>query len=110
MTLAFTATEQPAPPTPVVSLDQNAVLWRGRTITLSARETEILSVLASPVGRHVSHLAMMREVYGWRPWPTDDNIRYYICRLRRIIAENALPFTIETKHGVGWRLLCGSGK
>ena len=76
---------------------------RGKKITLSAREGEVLVRLCRQMNRTVEASAMLRELWG------DDNffnlrsLNVYISRLRRHLAEDP-SIEIVSIRGVGYRL------
>lgn len=89
---------------PLISLDSNTMSAGAHTIRLSAREAELMTVLAEmmPVPVHMERIAA--RVYGGSPIDDPyDNIKVYIHRLRKKV--HLLGLSITTVWGKGHALI-----
>jgi DNA-binding response OmpR family regulator len=84
--------------------DEHLALARGRALTLSVRELEVLAALASRSGRIATREQLYEEVWGGRLRSDDRSVDVYIHKLRAKLAE-ALPEWrfIHTHFGFGYR-------
>ena len=84
--------------------DEHLVLARGRPLTLSVRELEVLAALAERTGRIVSREALYSAAWGGELRHDDRSVDVYIHKLRSKLAE-ALPewSFIHTHFGFGYR-------
>ena len=81
------------------------VLARGRALTLSLKELELLAALARREGRIVSREELYRTVWDAQMRADDRSVDVYVHKLRSKLAE-ALPEWrfIHTHFGFGYRL------
>jgi DNA-binding response OmpR family regulator len=84
--------------------DEHLVLARGRALTLSAREIDVLAVLADHAGRIISRQQLYEAAWGGELRRTDRSVDVYIHKLRTKLAD-ALPDWrfIHTHFGFGYR-------
>jgi DNA-binding response OmpR family regulator len=92
-------------------VDRNAyaVHVRGRTVALSRREVDLLSVLAGAPGRAFTRGQLLDQVWGLDADVDERTVDAFVTRLRRKLQEAwgldaAPPWRIETVWGVGYKL------
>jgi two-component system response regulator TctD len=74
----------------------------GKTLTLPAREADLLEVLIKRNGRVVSHEALQGQVFGSSQGVSSNAIEVYVHRLRRLLAEAGANVVIHTIRGAGY--------
>lgn len=92
---------------PLVSLQTNKLLAGGEIVQLTAREAEMLYIIAEAMPLMVPYERIIERIYG--AVPTDDasdTIKVYACRLRSKIASTGLK--LRTIWGEGYALEYGS--
>jgi DNA-binding response OmpR family regulator len=84
--------------------DEHLVLARGRALTLSVRELDLLAALAERTGRIISREQLYAAVWGGMLRHDDRSVDVYVHKLRTKLAE-ALPDWrfIHTHFGFGYR-------
>jgi DNA-binding response OmpR family regulator len=84
--------------------DEHLVLARGRALTLSVRELQVLVALARRQGHILSREALYETVWGGSLRVDDRSVDVYIHKLRAKLAD-ALPEWrfIHTHFGFGYR-------
>ena len=84
--------------------DEHLALARGRALTLSVRELQVLVALARRQGRILSREALYHAVWGGELRADDRSVDVYVHKLRAKLAE-ALPERryIHTHFGFGYR-------
>lgn len=90
-----------------VELDTVArrVTRRGDEVTLSAKEFDLLELLARSPGRAFSREAILDRVWGWGFEGTARTVDNFILSLRqKLEADPAHPRHLRTVRGVGYRL------
>jgi two-component system KDP operon response regulator KdpE len=102
--------------TPVVSvgditidLVRRKVARAGADVRLSRKEYDLLALLATHLGKVLTHRHLLREVWG--PAHADDlqYLRVFVRQLRqKLEADPAQPRHILTEPGVGYRLETGT--
>jgi len=87
-----------------VDLVARKVLRAGRTLTLTAREFELLAYLVAHQGQVVSREMLARDVWKEtaRVTPLDNVINVHMARLRRKVDEPFQDRLIHTVRGVGF--------
>ena len=87
------------------------VLARGRALTLSLKELELLAALARREGRIVSREELYRTVWEGVMRADDRSVDVYVHKLRSKLAD-ALPkwSFIHTHFGFGYRLAAEPGR
>ncbi|MCA1926749.1 MAG: response regulator transcription factor [Thiobacillus sp.] len=73
-----------------------------RTLTLSARETEVLEILLSQAGRVTAKEAIADRLTGWDEGVGENAVEVYIHRLRRKLEGSGA--NIRTLRGLGYLL------
>jgi DNA-binding response OmpR family regulator len=80
----------------------------GKTITLTAREFELLKYLASSPGRVISREELLNEVWRYQNYPSTRTVDNYILRLRhKLEPDPASPRFLLTIHGAGYKFIAG---
>jgi DNA-binding response OmpR family regulator len=92
-----------------VSLDENAILYRGNAVRLCKVETEIMSVLEDSHPGWASKEHILARVYAHGEHPQDKTIGVHLTHVRRKLRDGKLPIDIQNSwyHGGGghaWRL------
>ncbi len=84
--------------------DQGLALARGRALTLSVREFELLVAMARRQGAIVKREDLYRSVWGTELRARDRSVDVYVSKLRSKL-EDALPDRqfIHTHPGFGYR-------
>jgi DNA-binding response OmpR family regulator len=84
--------------------EEHAALVDGRPLSLTMRELQLLTTLASHPQRILTREELYAEVWGGTPSPTDRSVDVYVSRLRSKLGE-ALPNRrlIHTHNGIGYR-------
>ena len=77
---------------------------KGVSFDLSPREVKILELLHRHTGEAVSRDTLLNECWSIDYFPESRTLDQHIAKLRQKIEDNpALPYYIETVHGVGYR-------
>jgi two-component system alkaline phosphatase synthesis response regulator PhoP len=88
-----------------IDVDARRVVVRGAEVTLSAKEFDLLCLLARSAGRALSREAILDRVWGWDFDGTARTVDNFILALRqKLEAEPGRPRHIITVRGVGYRL------
>jgi DNA-binding response OmpR family regulator len=84
--------------------DEHAALVDGRPLTLTVRELQLLTALASRPERIMTRRELYEQVWGRAPRGADRSLDVYISRLRAKLGQ-ALPglHLIHTHTGIGYR-------
>src|SRR3954471_4488905 len=84
--------------------EEHLALARGRALTLSVRELQVLVALARREGRVLSREDLFETVWGGRLRADDRSVDVYVHKLRAKLAR-ALPEWrfIHTHFGLGYR-------
>jgi DNA-binding response OmpR family regulator len=78
---------------------------KGRTVSLSPKEYELLKLLASEPGRVFSHQEIIAEVWQNKPLITSSDVTKYIYLLREKLEDDPEnPRYILTVRGFGYKL------
>ena len=95
----------------VLSVDAAAHLCRvnGATVTLTAREMDILAHLTSHPDHIAARPALTDAVYGHHAGVSDRTLDSHLRNLRAKLAAAGCPDAIETVHGIGIRMGSCSG-
>jgi DNA-binding response OmpR family regulator len=85
--------------------DEHAALVDGRPLSLTLRELQLLTELASNAERIMSREELYEAVWGRRPRRSDRSLDVYVSRLRAKLGK-ALPelVLIHTHTGIGYRV------
>ena len=87
-----------------LDVEAHRVEVRGRDVTLTPREFELLQLLMSNAGRALSRQEILDTVWGTE-WFGDENVvEVFVRQLRRKIeVDPDRPRLVETVRGVGYR-------
>lgn len=92
-----------------IDLLKRQVLLKGKEISLTPTEYDLLAALARKAGQVVTQAELLRAVWGKHSEKRDHYLRIYVQRLRQKIGDDPLhPQYIFTEPGVGYRLIEGS--
>jgi two-component system KDP operon response regulator KdpE len=93
-----------------IDLAARTVSIEGRPIGLSPKEYRLLQVLAQHAGNVVTHLHLLREVWGNAHSDDAHYLRIFVRKLRQKIEKDPTqPRILTTELGVGYRLSVDSG-
>ena len=88
-----------------IDLAARTVSIDGRAISLSPKEYRLLQVLAQHAGNVVTHLHLLREVWGNAHSDDAHYLRIFVRKLRQKIEKDPTqPRILTTELGVGYRL------
>jgi two-component system alkaline phosphatase synthesis response regulator PhoP len=76
--------------------------WKGKPLTLTPREFELLAFMASRPGRVSTRDELLRKVWGYDYMGETRTVDVHIRRLRAKLGEKSNP--IETVMGAGYKL------
>jgi len=93
-------------PLSICRLERTAA-WRGRTLSLTVREFDILTILAENYGRAVPRDLLLDLLLGVGHAGEARVIDRHVMKLRRKLGDGACQ--IETVWGIGYRLSCRMG-
>jgi DNA-binding response OmpR family regulator len=87
-----------------IRLGEGLVLAKGRALTLSVREFELVSVMAAHIGEIVSREDLYAAVWGGELRPGNRSVDVYVSKLRSKLGAG-LPDRsfIHTHPGFGYR-------
>ena len=89
-----------------IDLGKRKVLLHGKTITLTAKEFDLLALFARNPGRTYTRQELLDLVWGYHFDGYDHTVNSHINRLRNKIEANpAQPLFIRTVWGVGYRFI-----
>lgn len=89
-----------------VNLRQHLVTRKGRRVSLSAREFELLRYLLAHRNEVVSREQLLRDVWGYHEFTLTRTVDNYIAKLRtQLEPKPHEPRYIITVHGSGYELL-----
>jgi DNA-binding response OmpR family regulator len=79
---------------------------KGKSLTLSAREYEIIKYLIERRGEIVSREDLLNQVWGYDSYPNTRTVDAHIAKLRQKIEDNPeTPVHIITIHGTGYKFI-----
>lgn len=93
-----------------IDRDGKQVFVRGRSVDLTQREFEILSVLAAQPGRNVSRCEILDRVWGGEYEGDQRRVDLYISRIRSKMHTPGQEDLIRSIYGVGYRLEQGASR
>ncbi|MEZ5830740.1 MAG: response regulator transcription factor [Dongiaceae bacterium] len=79
----------------------------GTSIRLNKRETDLLEQLLRNAGRHVTRRYLERHLYSFDEPVTPNALEAVVSRLRRRLKVASADVRIETRRGIGYRLVVG---
>jgi DNA-binding response OmpR family regulator len=89
----------------LIDMEKHKVTKRGKPVQLTAKEFELLKLLASHPGRCYTREQLLQQVWGYDYAGYDHTINTHINRLRAKIEDNPdKPKYIQTLRGVGYRM------
>ncbi len=87
-----------------VDPDARTIAFQGKTIDLTQRELQLMELLLRNPNRYVSSNAVLTN--GWHDASlAPEQVRSYVTRLRRKLAEAEIPCRLETRARRGYRLV-----
>ena len=90
-----------------IDLGARIVKVNDELVKLTATEYHLLSLLAQNEGQVLTHLYLLREVWGPGFINQTQYLRVFIAQLRKKIEKDAnRPAFILTESGVGYRFIC----
>ncbi len=87
-----------------IDLSKRLVTVSGTPVRLSRKEYDLLRILASHLGKVITHQQLLQEVWGPAYVEETQYLRVYIGQLRRKLHATREDPIIETEQGVGYRL------
>jgi two-component system alkaline phosphatase synthesis response regulator PhoP len=89
-----------------VDFDRHEVTRCGERVDLTAKEIDILQVLARHRGRVVTRDRLLEDVWGYEHFPTTRTVDNHVLRLRqKLEPEPADPRFILTVYGDGYKFV-----
>lgn len=89
----------------VVDLATRQVTMKGKAVSLTATEYNLLRLLVRHAGRVITHRQLLTEVWGPGAAEQTHYLRVYVAHLReKLEADPAQPTLILTEPGIGYRL------
>lgn len=87
------------------------IFWRGEDeIHLSPKEFDLLAFMMKNVDVALTHVKLLRSVWGLEYGGELEYLRTYVCTLRKKIEKNpAIPEYIVSEPWIGYRLRNPSG-
>ncbi|KOV85210.1 response regulator transcription factor [Nocardia sp. NRRL S-836] len=93
-----------------VDPDRHEVRVRGEVVECTASEFRVLHTMAASPGRVFSRSQLLNAVHGLDGYITERTIDAHVMNLRKKIeAQPRRPAYLLTVHGVGYKLVDGSG-
>lgn len=84
------------------------VMAQGIRIDVNKREAELLEVLLRASGRAVSREFLEQHLYSFNEPVTSNALEAVVSRLRRRLSIASADVRIETRRGIGYRLVAGA--
>ena len=94
----------------ILNLKSMDMMYDGEVITLTKNEFQILRVLFEHSGSIVSRDDLMKELWNSDFFIDDNTLSVNVARLRKKLEEVGLKNFIETKKGIGYRLINGTSE
>jgi len=89
-----------------IDLDKRLVTMKGRAVSLTPIEYDLLRLLAENEGKLMTHPTILREIWGPAYREESNYLHVYVSHLRRKIEPDpARPRYIHNQPGVGYRLV-----
>ena len=89
----------------VIHYEQRQVTVRGRELTLTATEFDLLSLLSRNAGRVTTYDAILQQIWGGRESGDINLVRNFVKKLRAKLGEDAArPTWILNVRAVGYRM------
>jgi len=88
----------------VIDPQKRKVTLKGRAISLTPKEFELLQLFASNPGKAFSRQELLEEIWGYQFEGYDHTVNSHINRLRNKIEQDPSdPYYLKTVWGVGYR-------
>ena len=84
-----------------VSVTRREAFWGERRLDLTAREFDLLLVLARQPGRVFSKTQLLEQVWGWEESATENAVEVYVSTLRSKLGSKG---AVRTVRGIGYAL------
>jgi len=82
----------------------SALTWKGETLKLSQRETQLLKLLIERKGEVISRKQILEKVWGYDIYPSTRTIDNFILSFRKYFEKDIrTPSYFESIRGVGYR-------
>ena len=94
----------------ILNLKSMDMMYDGEVITLTKNEFQILRVLFEHSGSIVSRDDLMKELWNSDFFIDHNTLSVNVARLRKKLEEVGLKNFIETKKGIGYRLINGTSE
>ena len=94
----------------ILNLKSMDMMYDGEVIALTKNEFQILRVLFEHSGSIVSRDDLMKELWNSDFFIDDNTLSVNVARLRKKLEEVGLKNFIETKKGIGYRLINGTSE
>ena len=89
----------------VIRYDERRATLAGQTLTLTAKEYDLLHVLAANAGRVVTYEALQRRVWNGREHANSPLVRAFVMKLRQKLRDDPSdPVYVLNERGVGYRM------
>jgi DNA-binding response OmpR family regulator len=89
-----------------VDFDKHEALRQGKRVDLTAKEFEVLRLLARHRGEIVTRDRLLEEVWGYETYPTTRTVDNHILRLRQKLEDDASnPRYILSIYGEGYKFV-----
>jgi two-component system KDP operon response regulator KdpE len=88
-----------------IDLFRHRVTVAGRTVDLTPKEFDFLTLLARWPGRVLTHRTILQEVWGPEYGTETQYLRVYASQLRRKLEDDPTRPRLVTEPGVGYRLV-----
>ena len=94
----------------ILNLKSMDMMYDGEVIALTKNEFQILRVLFEHSGSIVSRDDLMKELWNSDFFIDDNTLSVNVARLRKKLEEVGLKNFIETKKGIGYKLINGTSE
>jgi len=92
----------------VLDKQRYEVDWNGKRISLPLKEFDLLFKLGSSPDKIFTRNQLIDQIWGMDFDGNDRTVDVHIKRLRERFSNEEVPFTIVTKHGLGYKLVMKS--
>ncbi|HDQ35186.1 MAG TPA: response regulator transcription factor [Chloroflexi bacterium] len=88
----------------------NLLVWQGLEIPLTPKQAALVQIFLENPEKLLSRVRLMREVWGTSYMGDTRTLDVHIHWLRKAIEKLGAPFTIKTKRGKGYRIVCNQSE
>ena len=89
----------------VIQYDERRATLAGQSLALTAKEFDLLRVLAANAGRVATYETLQRRVWGGREHARSALVRAFVMKLRKKLRDDpSNPVYILNERGVGYRM------